>query len=457
MESFTQHGRPGTFALLASVPAMTSRSVPAMTPRVDASYNLYSNPEAVVIGEESDGYDDVLDTSPVPTPFAKRSKPNLKLVSSQKNPLSSFKPSIDFSTFDINSWFPGRNGARNLHVPSQKERDTLLFRDIQQTHEGKRIQHNIVELIQKNIKTLLVDWMTQVGFTTMPEGIAKDFVDAMNHVNNGDPIHTLAHASDHALVGLMVDKLHALLKQHASEEIQVQITEDVLRYGGAAASLHDFGKTARDVHAAINCGIKFDLKNNPYHREIMNLIKKHPAKGAQLLRQRVKDLQKLMELGLQEVDPEHVRVLELAQDIALNHHEQFSGGGYHGKRGDDIPLVARTTTVVDVFGALMERNRGYRTAEQSAELALHIMETDPRQQGSFDPRILSVFRTHIETIVDIRNDAVKNLDRQLHAFVTEMALEDLNLMTEDPVNIFMIKNSVIAQIMRKAGVYELQQ
>jgi response regulator RpfG family c-di-GMP phosphodiesterase len=39
--------------------------------------------------------------------------------------------------------------------------------------------------------------------------------------------------------------------------------------------------------------------------------------------------------------------------VALEHHEKWDGSGYpHGKRGDDIHIAARITSLVDVFDAL---------------------------------------------------------------------------------------------------------
>ena len=48
--------------------------------------------------------------------------------------------------------------------------------------------------------------------------------------------------------------------------------------------------------------------------------------------------------------------LEMAAEIALNHHEKYDGTGYpHGVSGDTIPMSARITTVVDIYDALRSK------------------------------------------------------------------------------------------------------
>ena len=48
--------------------------------------------------------------------------------------------------------------------------------------------------------------------------------------------------------------------------------------------------------------------------------------------------------------------LEMAAEIALNHHERYEGAGYpHGIAGEEIPLSARITAVVDIYDALCSK------------------------------------------------------------------------------------------------------
>ncbi len=75
-------------------------------------------------------------------------------------------------------------------------------------------------------------------------------------------------------------------------------------------------------------------------------------------------------------------------DITLYHHERWDGKGYpYGLAAEQIPLVARLFSVVDVFDALTS-DRPYRTAWDVS----HALEYIREQSGSqFDPRIVETF------------------------------------------------------------------
>lgn len=79
-----------------------------------------------------------------------------------------------------------------------------------------------------------------------------------------------------------------------------------------------------------------------------------------------------------------------------HHHEQFNGHGYpDGLKGEQIPLMARILSIVDVFDALTTR-RIYR-GSMTMEKALSIMDSETAE-GKFDPIVYDVFRSHIQEI-----------------------------------------------------------
>ncbi|HEY6470819.1 MAG TPA: HD domain-containing phosphohydrolase [Candidatus Dormibacteraeota bacterium] len=91
-------------------------------------------------------------------------------------------------------------------------------------------------------------------------------------------------------------------------------------------------------------------------------------------------------------------MLILAASVALNHHERWDGNGYpNRKRGDDIPLEARITTVADVFDALT-RDRVYRAA-LPLETAIDVMVRD--RGGLFDPKLLDLFLDRLDDVLDL--------------------------------------------------------
>ena len=77
-------------------------------------------------------------------------------------------------------------------------------------------------------------------------------------------------------------------------------------------------------------------------------------------------------------------LLQLAEVIALSHHERWDGGGYpHGVAGHKIPLAGRIVAVADAFDALTN-DRPYRKAQPIDEGVREIV----RNRGTqFDPEI----------------------------------------------------------------------
>jgi putative two-component system response regulator len=80
-------------------------------------------------------------------------------------------------------------------------------------------------------------------------------------------------------------------------------------------------------------------------------------------------------------------ILQMAERIALYHHERWDGTGYYGLRGEEIPQEARIVSIVDVFDVITHA-RPYKAA-QSFEVALDEIERERGKQ--FDPQLVDVF------------------------------------------------------------------
>jgi putative two-component system response regulator len=81
-------------------------------------------------------------------------------------------------------------------------------------------------------------------------------------------------------------------------------------------------------------------------------------------------------------------VLCRAREIALTHHEWWSGSGYPGGlAGDDVPLSGRIVAIADVFDALTHP-RPYKAAwpERDARAAIRALAGK-----QFDPELVSAF------------------------------------------------------------------
>lgn len=90
-----------------------------------------------------------------------------------------------------------------------------------------------------------------------------------------------------------------------------------------------------------------------------------------------------------------VPFLNMGARIARSHHEKFAGGGYpDGLIGEQIPLEARITAVVDVYDALRSR-RPYKEPWVEADV-LALLE---RERGRhFDPKVVDCFFAHLEAV-----------------------------------------------------------
>lgn len=103
-----------------------------------------------------------------------------------------------------------------------------------------------------------------------------------------------------------------------------------------ASPMHDIGK--------IGIPDKILLKPGKLSDEELAIIRKHPIIGANIL-----------------AGSDH-SLIEMAEQIALTHHEKWNGTGYpSGLRESDIPLSGRICAVCDVFDALVS-SRPYKQA-----------------------------------------------------------------------------------------------
>jgi len=83
-----------------------------------------------------------------------------------------------------------------------------------------------------------------------------------------------------------------------------------------------------------------------------------------------------------------IRYLHMALDIPYCHHEKWDGTGYpRGLKGDQIPLIARIFSVVDVWDAL-NTDRPYRSAWTQTEVLEHIRSLSGTH---FDPQVVEAF------------------------------------------------------------------
>ncbi len=133
---------------------------------------------------------------------------------------------------------------------------------------------------------------------------------------------------------------------------------DAVRCGGL---IHDIGKLVVRDAILLKCAALDEAER----RE----VERHPIEGVRMI--------------------ESLRSLEHALPVVLHHHERMDGSGYPDRlQGDEIPMIARVTSIADVFDSLTTP-RPYRAAFHRSE-ALGIMWHEAGR-GWWDARLLAVF------------------------------------------------------------------
>ncbi|GJE79917.1 HD-GYP domain-containing protein [Methylorubrum thiocyanatum] len=137
-----------------------------------------------------------------------------------------------------------------------------------------------------------------------------------------------------------------------------------------ASTMHDIGKIAVPDHILMKAG--------PLTPEEWDEMRQHALRGYHMLHD----------------SPS--RLLQIAAEIALTHHERWDGTGYpRGLRGEEIPRSGRIVAVADVFDALISA-RSYKPAWSLERARAHLEAEAGRH---FDPACVAAFLSRWEDIV----------------------------------------------------------
>jgi len=198
-----------------------------------------------------------------------------------------------------------------------------------------------------------------------------------------DPEETGSHVNR---VGAYSIEIYSQWAQnHNVAEVEIKKIKDVLRI---AAMLHDVGKVA----------ISDTLlkKRGSLNKDEFLQMQRHVILGARLFKNSTSDWD------------------DMAAEIALNHHEKWDGSGYPGKindifddhwapgpgkKGVEIPLLARIVALADVYDALTSQ-RIYKDCWPEEKVKRYLQE----QKGKhFDPELVDAFFSIYDVIRAIQN------------------------------------------------------
>jgi putative two-component system response regulator len=157
---------------------------------------------------------------------------------------------------------------------------------------------------------------------------------------------------------------HAVRIGRTSELLALELGLDAAEATliGHAARLHDIGK--------IGISDELLLKPGKYTVEEIAAMELHPKIGARIL------------------SGSNNELLNMAEQIALTHHERWDGHGYPSAlTGDAIPLPGRIVTVADVFDALTHR----RPYKEPWPISVAVREIIGEAGTKFDPHVTEAF------------------------------------------------------------------
>ena len=143
----------------------------------------------------------------------------------------------------------------------------------------------------------------------------------------------------------------------------LELPDETVELIRKAAPLHDVGKIGIPDNVLLKPG-----KLTPEEWEMM---KTHTLIGSRILSR------------------SRFPLLQMAEEIALTHHEKWDGTGYSpGLKEEAIPLSSRIVAVADVFDALTHE-RPYKSAWTIGEA---LDEIESQSGRHFDPHIVTAFR-----------------------------------------------------------------
>jgi putative nucleotidyltransferase with HDIG domain len=127
-----------------------------------------------------------------------------------------------------------------------------------------------------------------------------------------------------------------------------------------ASLLHDAGKA--------DIPLEILTKTTKLTAEEYGIIKRHPVRGAQILRP--------------------IQILRPVIQIIMHHHEKYDGTGYPSRlKKGQIPQGARIMAVADAFEAMVY-GRPYR---ERMDIAAAIKEIKKKSGTQFDPKVVEAF------------------------------------------------------------------
>ncbi len=349
------------------------------------------------MSSSADNSSDTVLTPGQETAFQDKGKAHILVVDDEPAILDLFRRAMILAGHRCST---ASNGSRALEILDQGPVDVLITDINMPGMDGIELADKVLKSFSADVivitgqaKAYQYDDMINIGasdFVEKPVSI-QEIILRIKRVLRERQLKETARTSHEELKQAYIDSIHRLVM--ASEYKDEDTGDHIIRIGeyaefmarqlnqsdvfietvAYAAPMHDVGKIGIPDHILIKPG--------KLTAEEFEIIKKHTLIGAKIL------------------SKSKSRILQMAEEIALTHHEKYNGKGYpNGICGKDIPLSGRIVAIADAFDALTSK-RPYKDP-YPPEMVLNIIRLERGEH--FDPEITDIFLEHFETFLKIR-------------------------------------------------------
>lgn len=157
----------------------------------------------------------------------------------------------------------------------------------------------------------------------------------------------------------------------------------VMEYGGYNELNNSICEIIEEAFTYANVGYAFLPENLWRYKTAVaesdaELVKLHMTKG----------FNALFSTKIMNDDENTDKVIQLAMDVAISHHEIWNGKGFpYGLKGDRIPLSGRIYAICDMYDSILSGRNG----EEPMPHDFAITEIVQQSNKLFDPKLIRIF------------------------------------------------------------------